>query len=195
MSRIVTILGVIVALTGSIAPLVSPLNPTIGIVLAIAGVAAASVGRELVNPEALKNFFSSNKSKFPVAIIGLVLLSGCGDVGKKIVKYSDKGTSHVERLRDEQVIGSDDADRILPLIRDVRAVGVEYDSIEQAIKAAKTEDVKQNLKAQLRLVGPKVVTSLRRLEEEGVLRIKNEQARRTVRKYFIFAEIIADLAT
>jgi hypothetical protein len=195
MSPIITLLGVIVALTGSLAPLVSQLNPKIGLILTIVGVGAASVGRELVKPEALKNFFGSNKSKFPVVIIGLVLLSACGDVGTKVVKYSDKATRTIKRLRDEKVIEAEDAERILPLVADVRAVGVEYASIEQAIKEAKTEGNKQSLREQLRMVAPKITASLGRLEQEGVMRIKNEETRQKVRKSLVFVEIMAELVT
>jgi hypothetical protein len=140
---------------------------------------------------------TSRYSMIRVAMLlcGVALFAACGDVGEKIVKYSDKGTRNIERLKEAQAIDTEDADRILPLIGDVRAVGVEYAALEQAIKQARSEGEKQILREQLRILTPQVIASLSRLESEGVLKIKNEATRQRVRKYFVFAEIIADLAT
>jgi hypothetical protein len=141
------------------------------------------------------------KSRFSAFCIALLLcvsalfLTACGDVGGKVVKYSDKGTDAINRLETEQVISAEDAGRIRPLIADVRAVGVEYGNLEQAIKAAKTADEKATLREQLRAAGRQIIASVRRLNDEGVLRIKNEQTRARVSRDLLFAEIVADLVT
>jgi uncharacterized membrane protein YvbJ len=142
----------------------------------------------------MKSRFSAIRLVLALCALALFLVA-CGDVGSKIVKYSDKGTNTVNRLEQEQVISKDDADRIRPLISDVRAVGVEYDRIEQAIKQAKSTDEKASLREQLKASGQQVAASLRRLNEEGVLKIKNEATRQRVSRDLTIAEIIADLIT
>src|SRR5437763_9529869 len=97
-------------------------------------------------------------------------LTACGDVGNKIAKYADKGTNTITRLEQEQVITKDDADRIRPLISDVRAAGVEYAAIEQAVRGAKDATEKQRKHEQLAAAGRQIIASLQRLNDEGVLR-------------------------
>jgi hypothetical protein len=197
MSRIVTLLGLIVALTGAITPLISTINSTVAFWLTIIGLAAAVVGRELVSPQAIKNFFGSKENRqFLLAGTMLIIVGSqvaCGDVGGKIVRYADKGMRTVERLKEAKVIEATDADRILPLIRDVRAAGVVYNEAEQALKASKTEGEKQSKREQLRQAGQQVIDATRRLDSEGVLRIKNEQARTRLQQGLALAEIVLDL--
>ncbi len=124
-----------------------------------------------------------------------LFFSACANVGQKIVKYCDKGTSAVNQLKSDQAIDQEDADRILPLISDVRKAGVEYDQVEQAVKAARSSTEKNQKREELRAAGRQVIASLNRLNDEGVLKIKNEKTRARVSKYLTFAEVIADLLT
>jgi membrane protein implicated in regulation of membrane protease activity len=199
-STIVIWLGVIVTVTGAIALPLAQVNSKLSFYFVLAGSAAAAAATALRKPGAVRRASrAARKNKKALLAIGLsgVVLSqvACGDVGKKIIRYSDKGTSAIERLRDAQEIDVEDADRILPLIADARKIGVEYDAVEQAIKAATVPAEKAKKREQLRALGRQVMASLRRLENEGVLKIKNEQRRMKVRKVLVYGEILADLVT
>ncbi len=194
MSRIYTVLGVIVALAAQLTPVLATDHPTIAFWLTVAGLGAAAIGGALLNPTA-----RNSKTLKSIALLGVVtaalFASGCGNVGKAIVRYADKGTRAIERLKEAQEIDVEDADRILPLIADARKIGVEYDAVEQAIKAATSPTEKASKREQLRAVGQQVMASLRRLDTDGVLKIKNEQRRNRVRKVLVYGEILADLVT
>ena len=68
-----------------------------------------------------------------LAVMALMLvlsIAACApDKGAQIVKYCDKGTHTITQLHDGALISQDEADKILPLIADVRAGGVEYGAI------------------------------------------------------------------
>lgn len=130
-------------------------------------------------------------SSLVVALLIFALAnSACGPVGNKIVKYSDKATRTVERLRAGQVIDQEEANRLLPLIADVRSAGAELASIEAII--ANTDPEKASKAERVRVATQAVIASLRRLESQGVLRVKNPDSRRQLQRALAGASIILD---
>ena len=142
----------------------------------------------------MKNRFSAICLVLMLAMVAFFAVA-CTDVGSKIVKYSDRAQHRVERLSDEQVLDEDDANRLLPLISDVRTGGEAYTAIEQELKATSDEQKKLPLRERLRVAGQLVLERLQRLNDEGVLHIKNERTRLRVQQGLAFAEILTDLVS
>ena len=131
-----------------------------------------------------------------LAVMALMLvlsIAACApDKGARVVKYCDKGTDTVTQLRDGALISQDEAEKILPLIAEVRAGGVEYDAIEREVAVTKEEQLSR--RQRLIAVGRKIIASVERLNQEGVLHIKNEKVRNDLTRALAIAQIAANFA-
>ncbi|MEA2174218.1 MAG: hypothetical protein QOD00_1810 [Blastocatellia bacterium] len=125
-------------------------------------------------------------------LVAAVIAIGCTGKGKRVISWSDKLTTSVQRLQDQRLISEQEAHDIKSGISDVRAGGVEYDAIEQEV--AVTKEQKLSKQQRLTAVAQKIIESGRRLEQEGVLHVKNEQARKDLETGFRIADIAALLA-
>jgi MFS superfamily sulfate permease-like transporter len=199
MSTIVTILGVITAVASAMASELSVINPRAGLYVMLLGVGAAAAGKAL-DPRALRrgiprrgSFTRKRVKRFVLALCVLTLVTSqtaCADVGEKVVRYADKGERAVTRLHNTQLLDAEDADLLKPLIADVRSAGVELASVEQAVKTSKEDAATK--REQVRVASQAVAASLRKLERDGVLRVKNAEARRHLQRALAIAETILE---
>lgn len=133
-----------------------------------------------------------------VAVVAVVAMqSGCDKnrikcaitASEKIARVADKAPVLVEQLAAEGALDRADAESITALAGDVKSSAEELGKIARAMK----EDTPDN-REKLRAAVQQVAASIRRLDGEGVLKVKNEQARARLRAALALAEVAAELA-
>lgn len=123
-----------------------------------------------------------------VAACGPSQIRKAASTADRVVELCDKGARVVEDLKAGALIDAEDADRIAPLLLDVRGAAVELGAVARSLKGDEP-DAASRIKA--------AVTALAdaadRLNEQGVLRVKNEKTRERLRKALAVARLAADV--
>lgn len=194
MSRLINILGIITAVSMVVAVALQTINPKFAMYIMLVGHIASATNKELLNTSTLRTRLRRKPRRFLVFALALLIVTqaGCSSFSGQIVSYCDKGARVVESLQRGTILDAEEVARIEPLIAEVRRAAEILEPAERAIRESR--DSSAIKRERLRVAAQPVIESLRRLESEGILRIKNERARARLQKAFAVAEIAADLA-
>lgn len=190
MSRLVTLLGVICAVAFAVAPELTQIDPKLSRYVMLAGVAAAALGRALVNPSPSfprRGLFASRKTLKLLLIVGL---AGAITFTQACRSETVRGVSAVVAvgagvLRDEISAGQragdytqSEADFINPVIDEVeRAAG------DIASRAEGWDSMTKSERRALALEAvEKIGSAIERLSDRGV-GVKSERGRARLEQY------------
>lgn len=132
-----------------------------------------------------------------LTLVAVLSTSGCDKnkiqcavkASEKVVRVADKAPVIVEQLAAEGALEPADAEVIKRLAAEARVAAEEFGNVARSM----SEDTPDN-REQLRAAAQQLVASIRRLDSEGVLRVKDEKARARLRTALALAEVAAELA-
>jgi hypothetical protein len=200
MKKIVTIIGALAATAGAIAPLVTALNPKVGAIIGIIGIACAAFGPALLgskNPALPKQkSFRRNYKSFGLLMLVILPLSAFTlACSPKWIMRAAQGT----------LIAGTAIDEVIDIKRDFRASGelsrehelsithglldVDRGLLQITDEAECFEHYTSDVRANLIRSSGDVVNILDNLNRDGVLHIKSTQGQERFRKWLTGARV------
>lgn len=206
MKNLVRIVGAIAATAFAIAPLVTPLNAKAGAIIAIIAAGAAAFGPALIDKRRARKTGTANRraggrsqfgSLLLLFILPLALLSSaCGD-GVKVAKQAAQGMAvsavaldeGIQLKRDLRMEGQLSREAELEITRTMLDIDRSLIEITDTAKCfgRYTSDVRTNLIN----ASSDVITSLERLNRNGVLHIRSPEGQRRFRAWILGARFTA----
>ncbi len=191
MSRLITVLGATTALAAAVTGLITAINPKAAIYVMLVGTAAAAVGKELLDPQALRRFsptalrrglpargaFARGKSlklvAFALAASVALLTAACdppspSQVIRGVEVGAHEAQSEIEAMRRDGDLSAGEAGKIKPVLTEIetaaRNAGIRLNS-----PGGVTPQVKRQVV--LGLIGD-VADAIVRLEEQNIIKPK-----------------------